>query len=293
MPPYSASPSSTSSPGSSSSDRATAFRPSVAFGANARFAGAAPDVRRRGVARAVVEQRREPPLEREELDRLPLELALQALVGLEHGPRARPERAVVQVDDVGIEEERDPSQLLTPPVNRRITVISVAGGYNGSGGHAAASSPVRAAELLRRRPRRRRVWRSAARRCFGKLGSHTTIQQVSPLARRRRRRTRRCRRSPTKGADARADLPAGRARASCRSPRRASRRRRPIRSASPSTPQTRAVARLRLRDRQGRPHRHELPRRPGREEGAGLVLGPGPARRRPSSARIRRPTSPS
>jgi hypothetical protein len=46
-----------------------------------------------------------PPLQRQELDRLPLELPLP-LVGLEHGPRAGAERAVIQVDDAGVEEER-------------------------------------------------------------------------------------------------------------------------------------------------------------------------------------------
>jgi hypothetical protein len=47
-----------------------------------------------------------PPLQRQELDRLPFELPLPPLVGLEHGPRAGAERAVIQVDDAGVEEER-------------------------------------------------------------------------------------------------------------------------------------------------------------------------------------------
>src|SRR5260221_606298 len=53
-----------------------------------------------------VDQRREAPLEREELDRLALQFALEALVRLEDGPRARAERPVVEIDDRGIEEEK-------------------------------------------------------------------------------------------------------------------------------------------------------------------------------------------
>ncbi len=46
----------------------------------------------------------EPPLE--QLDRLTLELALPLLVDVEDGSRARAERAVVEVDDLRIEQER-------------------------------------------------------------------------------------------------------------------------------------------------------------------------------------------
>ena len=58
-------------------------------------------------------------------------------------------------------------------------------------------------------------------------------------------------------------------------------------------PDDRAVTRLGLRDRQGRPHRHQLPCRPGRRAGAGLVLRAGSAeregRREGSFDRRRRP----
>ena len=45
-------------------------------------------------------------LERQELDRLPLELALEPLVRLEDRPWARAERAVVQVRDAGSRRKR-------------------------------------------------------------------------------------------------------------------------------------------------------------------------------------------
>src|SRR5205807_2550563 len=44
----------------------------------------------------------------EELDGLPFEFQLPALVGIEHRPRAGPERAVVEVDDVGAQEKELP-----------------------------------------------------------------------------------------------------------------------------------------------------------------------------------------
>ena len=105
---------------------------------------------------------------------------------------------------------------------------------------------------------------------FGKLGSHTTIQQVSPLARRRLGNA--ALQAPLRqGSDGRADLPAATRPASCRSPRRRSARAgRPVRFPHAAD---RAGARLRLRDRQGGPHRHELPRRQGRDEGPGLFSG--------------------
>ena len=65
---------------------------------------ARPDVGREAAA-GRVEQLRKAPLEGEKLDRLALQLALKALVGLEHGRRAGAERAVVQEHHAGIEEE--------------------------------------------------------------------------------------------------------------------------------------------------------------------------------------------
>ncbi len=52
-----------------------------------------------------LQQLREPPFEGEELHRLPLQLALKPLIGLEHGCRAGTERAVVQEHHARIEEE--------------------------------------------------------------------------------------------------------------------------------------------------------------------------------------------
>ena len=54
---------------------------------------------------SVLEQLGEPALKCQELDRLPLELALEALVRLEHRPRARAVGAVVQIHHVRIEQE--------------------------------------------------------------------------------------------------------------------------------------------------------------------------------------------
>ena len=76
MPPYSSSPISTSSPGASSSERTTAFTAELALVANARLSARA-DVRGERAPRRV-EARREAPFEGEELDRLPLQLALIA-----------------------------------------------------------------------------------------------------------------------------------------------------------------------------------------------------------------------
>jgi hypothetical protein len=45
-------------------------------------------------------------LERQELDRLALELALKPLVGLEHRARTRAERAVIQEPNRRVEEEQ-------------------------------------------------------------------------------------------------------------------------------------------------------------------------------------------
>src|SRR5581483_10465039 len=55
-----------------------------------------------------LQPRGEAALEREKLDGLPLELALQPLVLREDRTRASAERAVVQVDDAGIEQELVP-----------------------------------------------------------------------------------------------------------------------------------------------------------------------------------------
>ena len=91
--------------GPSASERMTAFSAELAFVAKTRSSGRRADVGGQLEPRRV-EQRRKAPLERQELDRLALELALQRLVGLEYGPRAGAERAVVQVDDARIEEEK-------------------------------------------------------------------------------------------------------------------------------------------------------------------------------------------
>jgi len=47
----------------------------------------------------------------EQRDGLALELALPGLVDLEHRPRAGAERAVVEEDDVGVEQELGPQRL--------------------------------------------------------------------------------------------------------------------------------------------------------------------------------------
>jgi len=105
MPPYSASPSSTSSPASRASERTTAFSAELAFVANVRFPGAAPTYQascERAPSRSFGKRRSSA----QELDRLALELALKALVGLEYGPRARAERPVVQEHHGRVEEEQ-------------------------------------------------------------------------------------------------------------------------------------------------------------------------------------------
>ena len=109
MPPYSASASSTSSPLCRSSDRAAALSATVAFVANTRSPRGAPTKSARRLA-SRLEPLRETALRREELDRPPLELELEALVGLEDGPRARAEGAVVQEDRRRDRGGRDPSQ---------------------------------------------------------------------------------------------------------------------------------------------------------------------------------------
>ena len=106
MPPYSASPSSTSSPGREREraddrvqGRARVRREREVVGAlrrRRRRARGAPSSSSAGNRRS----------RREELDRLALELALEALVRLEDGARAGAERPVVQVDDRRIEEEK-------------------------------------------------------------------------------------------------------------------------------------------------------------------------------------------
>ncbi len=53
-----------------------------------------------------LEQLRKAPLECEKLDGLAFELALKPLVGLENGPRARPERPVVQEHHGRVEQEQ-------------------------------------------------------------------------------------------------------------------------------------------------------------------------------------------
>jgi hypothetical protein len=83
-----------------------------------------------------VQQRRQPTLEREELDGLALELALPALVLLEHRAGRRPERPVVQEDDVSVEEEElfqlsgYGSAAASPPV----TVLHSPLPHSGQGG---------------------------------------------------------------------------------------------------------------------------------------------------------------
>ncbi len=66
--------------------------------------GIGPNVLREPCANGV-QERGQPPFEGEELHGLPLELALRLLVGVEDGPRRRPERAVVEEDDRRVEEE--------------------------------------------------------------------------------------------------------------------------------------------------------------------------------------------
>ena len=78
------------------------FTPVVAFWTNVRSSGCAPTKRAELRAR-LREQLRQPA--GDELDRLALELALPRLVALEHRPRAGAEGAMVQKDDVGIEEK--------------------------------------------------------------------------------------------------------------------------------------------------------------------------------------------
>ena len=107
MPPYSCVVATTSSPGCSSSPRATAFTATVAFGTRITSADGAPTYpARRSRAAAISEGK--PPLQAQELDRRALELELQPLVLLEHGPGTGPERPVVQEDDVRIEQEEVP-----------------------------------------------------------------------------------------------------------------------------------------------------------------------------------------
>src|SRR5438034_378177 len=58
---------------------------------------------------------------RQKLHRLPLELALPGLVALEHWPRAGAVGAVIEVDDLGIEEE-----LLTEFAAHRTRILRCA-----------------------------------------------------------------------------------------------------------------------------------------------------------------------
>ena len=79
------------------------FTPVVAFWTNVRSSGCAPTyVGERGAG--VREQAGQAA--RDEVDRLALELALPRLVALEHRPRAGAVRAMVQIDDVRVEEEQ-------------------------------------------------------------------------------------------------------------------------------------------------------------------------------------------
>ena len=78
------------------------FTPVVAFGTKVRSSARRADEGAELRAR-VREQLRQPA--GDELHRLALELALPRLVALEHRPRAGAERAMVEKDDVGIEEK--------------------------------------------------------------------------------------------------------------------------------------------------------------------------------------------
>ena len=87
-----------------------------------------PDVRPERLAH-IGELAAEPPLE--QVDRLPLELALPLLIDVEHRSRARAERAVVEVDDLRIEQEQ---------VARRHARAGSAASLAASARHSRASS---------------------------------------------------------------------------------------------------------------------------------------------------------
>ena len=80
----------------------TAFSPEVEFGTKTRSSARGADEARQRRARLRRQLVEAAP---EELDRIPLELALQLLVALEHGRRARSVTAVVEERDVRVEEE--------------------------------------------------------------------------------------------------------------------------------------------------------------------------------------------
>ena len=88
----------------SASERTTAFSAVRRVGCEGEVPGSAPTYAAR--ARRASSSRAEPAFEREELDRLALELELPGLVPLEDRPWASAERAVVQEDDVRVEQER-------------------------------------------------------------------------------------------------------------------------------------------------------------------------------------------
>ena len=104
MPPYSASPSSTSSPGPKLERPDDRVQRRGRIRREGEVVGARADVGRKARPRRV-EELREAPFEGQELDGLALQLTLKPLVGLEDGRRAGAEGAVVQEHHAGIEEE--------------------------------------------------------------------------------------------------------------------------------------------------------------------------------------------
>ena len=100
--PYSWSVASTSSPGCRRSERATVLTPWVALGRKTRSSPRAPRKAPSRCARLGQQGRRAAA---QEGHRVALQLQLPALVGLEHRLRAGAEGAVVEEDDVGVEQE--------------------------------------------------------------------------------------------------------------------------------------------------------------------------------------------
>ena len=117
----------------------TAFSPEVAFGTKTRSSGRAP-TNAASAARAspVSSSKRRA----EELDRVPLELALQLLVALEHGRRTGAVAAVIQERDVRVEQELQvatvprcaaSSRSLNPRLPRSVQLLQLGGLLNAFG----------------------------------------------------------------------------------------------------------------------------------------------------------------
>jgi hypothetical protein len=95
--------------------------PSAGVGREDEVAGRRADVLGEPQPRRL-EQLGQPPLERQKLDRLPLELALEPLVGVEDRPRARAEGAVIQVHDLRVEEEQLPHAWRSSQASRALSL---------------------------------------------------------------------------------------------------------------------------------------------------------------------------